>query len=691
MSSTRIDQSSSSTDGSDLPEGYVEAGRFYNNDPALPVYHWGLTKGMATDDVAMVLIKEKIEQSKISTKVPTNIGKNTAFVVDTTKLRHDQDTRCDDLGAWLCTGSKRFDYIMDDTGNIYRETELGDQSYEKQYQLNRQFFKNKSAPSVRKIIITAHNTISRMANDLCFIQYIFEEGEQEIAVQPHGNAKNSRAGNAGYKRTMKSTKDFITEKLAVLPPRKAAHEIIRARGGIMKISQAGEFPRNRNQVYNINRKLKNGKGKTTLPSNDPLLQVITKAKEEQKGRIENTLIREIPLFPEPIVFLASEQQLEDIERFCTNPTKFCVLGVDATFQIAGFYFTFTTCRNLMLRTDKGNHPVFIGPGILHKQKLCTSYKTLPLLMSKYRVGTNGVLVYGTDGEENMAKAFSDAYPDAKHLRCDIHMRDNVKRKLSQLGITGTIASEIVFDIFGKKVDGGIDGGLVDCTSAEEFENAVKSVTDKWIAIHENGAKFVDYFLKEKADVIRETARADIRSVCGLGYPPKVYTQNANECMNRLVKAEDSSNYSKKESSLLPYVERIRSEIQRQQDEQFLGVLGRGQYQLTEEFSFLKVEEQNFYAMTDLQKKSLKKKFCLIKMTETPKAPRKPNETQSLSISPEDAQIIDIPFPILKCMFDKATTLVSNHLHTVSGRCQQIQILNRFSWFPVLHLRTHIKS
>ena len=152
----------------------------------------------------------------------------------------------------------------------------------------------------------------------------------------------------------------------------------------------------------------------------------------------------------------------------------------------------------------------------------------------------------------MAKAFSDVYPDAKHLRCDIHMKDNVKRKLSQLGITGMLAKEIVFDIFGKKVDGGIDGGLVNCTSDKEFEDAVTSVTDKWNTIHENGAKFVHCFLKEKADVIRETAKADVRSMCGLGYPPKVYTQNANECMNQLIKAEDNSNYSKKESSLLPF-------------------------------------------------------------------------------------------------------------------------------------------
>jgi hypothetical protein len=68
------------------------------------------------------------------------------------------------------------------------------------------------------------------------------------------------------------------------------------------------------------------------------------------------------------------------------------------------------------------------------------------------------------------------------------------------------------DIFGKKIDGGKDGRLVDCCSSEEFNSALTSATKNWNTIHENGKDFVNYFLKEKADVIRETATADIRSV-----------------------------------------------------------------------------------------------------------------------------------------------------------------------------------
>ena len=74
-----------------------------------------------------------------------------------------------------------------------------------------------------------------------------------------------------------------------------------------------------------------------LSHTDPLLQVITKANEEQMGSAENILIREVPLFPEPIVFLASDQQLEDIERFCTNPARFCVYLVSTQhFKLPGF-------------------------------------------------------------------------------------------------------------------------------------------------------------------------------------------------------------------------------------------------------------------------------------------------------------------------------------------------------------------
>ena len=432
----------------------------------------------------------------------------------------------------------------------------------------------------------------------------------------------------------------------------------------MKVESSGDFPRNRAQVYNLNKEVKRRKVDLPITTGDPLLQILAKAKEEQQGRKEDILIREIPLFPEPIIFLATEQQLIDIERFCTNPEKFCILGVDCTFQIADYYYTFTTYRNLMLTTEKGHHPVCIGPGILHKQKLLTSYKTLPLLMTKYRSETSNVLVFGTDGEENLYNAMAEVFVHAKHLRCDIHLKDNVKGKLNELGIGGIVASEIFFDIFGKGMGNVAEGGLVDCNSTEDFDVALDNAMKNWKSLHENGAKFCGYFVKEKADVIRNCCTADIRSMCGLGFPPKVYTQNASECMNRLVKAEDDSKYGKKAIGLPLAIERIRTEIRRQHEEQFLAVINRGEYQLAVELSHLGVEEKDFFRTSDPQKNSLKKKFFSASMSDARSdlttQKEKNGDTQcTLSVTPERAQIIEIPFPVLQGKFEKATTMVKD--------------------------------
>jgi hypothetical protein len=115
---------------------------------------------------------------------------------------------------------------------------------------------------------------------------------------------------------------MIKENIGTLPARSKVHKVINERGGIMKIGSSGALPRNRTQVYNITRKVKKQKEPQTRIE-DPMLQVLAKAKEEQQGRDEDIFIREIPLFPEPIVFIANKQQLVDIERFCTNPEKLC--------------------------------------------------------------------------------------------------------------------------------------------------------------------------------------------------------------------------------------------------------------------------------------------------------------------------------------------------------------------------------
>ena len=99
---------------------------------------------------------------------------------------------------------------------------------------------------------------------------------------------------------------------------------------------------------------------------------------------------------------------------------------------------------------------------------------------------------------------------------------------------------------------------MDCTSSRDLAKILAyiilhNVTSKWCSLHQNGDKFTAYVHKEKTEVIIESTTADIRSMCELGFPPRVYPQNAIESMNRLVKAEEDAKFAKKADGLLPSV------------------------------------------------------------------------------------------------------------------------------------------
>ena len=114
-------------------------------------------------------------------------------------------------------------------------------------------------------------------------------------------------------------------------------------------------------------------------------------------------------------------------------------------------------------------------------------------MVNYQPETRGVLVVGTHGKQNIWKALNNVFSDALHLRCDIHLKDNVKQKLSELAIDSKAAREITNDIFGCNLDGVREGGLVDCKS-EKFHSALNEVNKRWPILHNNAKHFLPYFV-----------------------------------------------------------------------------------------------------------------------------------------------------------------------------------------------------
>ena len=99
---------------------------------------------------------------------------------------------------------------------------------------------------------------------LALIVYKFDGvPEHPVLVRPHGNAKC----NKPYRRTKESTKSLLRDKLHHGNPKDATDEVSSKKGGILRAQSAGDIARDRTQVYNMHRKLKEQRILKSLSNN----------------------------------------------------------------------------------------------------------------------------------------------------------------------------------------------------------------------------------------------------------------------------------------------------------------------------------------------------------------------------------------------------------------------------------------
>ena len=491
-----------------------------------------------------------------------------------------------------------------------------------------------------------------------FLQYQFTKGERKIEVTPHGN---STVSNRPFKPTEASTKQRLRELVQTNTPKMAVDLLCEEKGGLENIRSSGEIARNRQQAANFRRNVKEKERKIDSSSSDPLLAVMDRCKREQREP-NLTFIREVSSAPEMLVVLANSLQLAEVKRFCTNPARFSVLGVGVTFNVGDFYVCLTTYRDLMLKTKSGIHPVMLGPILLHQRKLFASYYTLPSTMIRYDPELQGVLAFGADGELALSKAFESAFPFAVHLICDMHMEDTITSKLKDLGIRGSEAKKYKQDIFGNSSNLS-SPSLISSKSSEEFRERLSSMKEEWISRHSEGEKFYKYFAQKKADQFANCMTAEVRSLSGLGYPPDLYSQNANECMNAVIKRGQS-----KKMDVADCIEHLRKEVNNQQSMKKLAMISRGELSVAEDFSSFLTDEDEFFKMSKQQQQSAFKKFCDAPLSQRENALTAPDvqiEIQgnqgrilrNLSVQPSQACITCVPHSILEEMFIEANALL----------------------------------
>ena len=117
--------------------------------------------------------------------------------------------------------------------------------------------------------------------------------------------------------------------------------------------------------------------------------------------IEIAFIRSVGTSPEKVIFVASNQQLTNLAHFCTDPRKFCIIGVDLTYNVVPCYVALTTNRQLQFLTKKGEHPVVLVPVIIHTRKEYGSDFNLRCKLIQHKSTLNKIIAVGSDSEKNV--------------------------------------------------------------------------------------------------------------------------------------------------------------------------------------------------------------------------------------------------------------------------------------------------
>ena len=152
-------------------------------------------------------------------------------------------------------------------------------------------------------------------------------------------------------------------------------------------------------------------------------------------------------------------------------------------------------------------------------------------MVRLRPKLANLKAFGTDGEKCVFEAFATTFGNANHLLCSIHAKDNIIRKCAKLGID---SNQYVEEIFGKEIGDTKIKGLMDCMCTSEFNELYERLRKIWVD-RPNGEAFAVYMDNFKKAEIKKSMMCSTRKNCGLGDPPKDYTQNGNESVNSLLK------------------------------------------------------------------------------------------------------------------------------------------------------------
>ena len=396
----------------------------------------------------------------------------------------------------------------------------------------------------------------------------------------------------------------LNEVASEKTPKPAVHAVSSQRGGVVRALSAGSLPRNESQVKSIRQKIK----VTSGSSMDPLLSVMMMCKDTMKG-----FVRTVTGAPDYMVFIAADRSLDNLVRFCTKDSaQPSILTFDPTFSLGAFDVTVSTYKHPLIVFRNPNehtsrHPNLLGPILIHQRKQFANYHYFTSTLVGCRPEMRQLHAFGTDGVKALVQACHSQFPDAIHLRCWLHFKDNLMSKLERgLHLPRNVTQEFIADIMGSIST--LEHGLVDAEDEQVFTAQLHSLKDVWNnrerACTKEDPVFYDWFLEHCKDVIKESMLLSVRRAAGLGNPPSPYYTNSVESMNSLLKLR--TNFKKQE--ITSFISKLKELVDDQFAEVDRAVAGMGDYEVSNEYPKFRVTSAKWFTMTQDQRQRVLKRF-----------------------------------------------------------------------------------
>ena len=528
-------------------------------------------------------------------------------MIDTQKLNHVYDYKCDDHGSFIAQGVHHcyFTVCRDDDGT-FTSSRLSKRPSDFTpgywYDLKTSYWKHRVDGDFRRrsYELKLCSSTAQKKMDSILLQYLFAGEEHPITIAAHGSSTSSKP----YRRSTESLREKIRKKLHEGKSSCSVYdEIVEEQGGVLNVKALGKIPRSRQEIADVKRHVRSQSRPKKVP--DEMFELVEQCKDESSSK--DPFLRRVVLAPEPMCVLALDRQLQDMKLFLTESGNAVIMGVDSTFNLGPFLATIITYHHPLLNDcSSGKSPVIVGPILMHVQKTTDSYAFLGQELARLCPELKNVQWIGTDREKAIFAGLHQCMPNARNILCTKHVRDNIERKLTDIGFGRKIKKAICCDIFGD--ESGHDLGLITATSVAEFDEKKAGLEKEWNGREKaTGIKrkstFFDYFARYVADDMKSSMIAPVRETAGLS-PQSLYYNNDNESINSKIKRM----VQRKRTDWPTFVKIMKQMCQIQSRNVDRSVFEEGPYRLKSDVACLGAASEELTSLTTKERAAILRRF-----------------------------------------------------------------------------------